>query len=96
MRHVGSGSLTRDSNLGPLHRECRVLVTGPPGKSQYAAFYGKRDFADRIRRCGAAGLDVGKGSMGQGTWAPLEASKGQEMDSFLEPPGEAEPCPHLS
>ena len=67
-----------------------------PMSSQGSGEEGRGQSQREIRRCGAAGLDVGKGSMGQGTWAPLEASKGQEMDSFLEPPGEAEPCPHLS
>ena len=32
MRHGGS-SLTRDGTGGPLHWECEVLTTGPPGKS---------------------------------------------------------------
>ena len=30
---MGSSSLTRDWTLGPLHWECGVLTTGPPGKS---------------------------------------------------------------
>ena len=31
--HVGCNSLTRDWTQGPLHWECRVLPTGPPGRS---------------------------------------------------------------
>ena len=31
--HVGSSSLTRDRTRGPLHWECEVLSTTPPGKS---------------------------------------------------------------
>ena len=34
MGQVGSTSLTRGWNLGPLHWEHRVLATGPPGKFQ--------------------------------------------------------------
>ena len=30
--HIESSSLTRGSNLGPLHWECEVLATGPPGR----------------------------------------------------------------
>ena len=32
--HAGSSSPTRDLTPGSLHREHRVLPTGPPGKSQ--------------------------------------------------------------
>ena len=67
-----------------------------PTSSQRSGEEGGGRSQRETRRRGAAGSDVGKGSMGQGTWAPLEAGKGQEMDSLLEPPGEAEPCPHLS
>ena len=34
LQHVGSSSLIRDDNLGPLHWELRVLAPGPPWKSQ--------------------------------------------------------------
>ena len=37
--HVGSSSLTRKSNLCPLHWEHRLLTTGPPGKSQLVNKY---------------------------------------------------------
>ena len=36
--HDEPGSLTRDLNAGPLHWECLVLATGPPGKSQPYCF----------------------------------------------------------
>ena len=36
---MGFHSLTRDQTWGPLHWECRVLATGPPGKSRHQHSY---------------------------------------------------------
>ena len=36
------------SNLGPLHWECGVLATGPPGKSQWLSFYTFHQFHCRM------------------------------------------------
>ena len=36
---MGSSSLTRDLNPGPLHWELRALASGPPGKSLIILFY---------------------------------------------------------
>ena len=37
-RHVGSQSPDQGSNLSPLQGKCRVLTTGPPGKSQQISY----------------------------------------------------------
>ena len=37
--HAGSGSLTGDQTLAPLHWERRVLTTGPPVKSPASLFF---------------------------------------------------------
>ena len=47
--HVASGSLTR-LNLGPLHWECGVIATGPPGKfSSFAWEWSSQSHLDALR-----------------------------------------------
>ena len=38
LQHVGSRSLTRESNLGSLQWEHGLLASGPPGKSLHMNF----------------------------------------------------------
>ena len=50
--HVGSSSLMRESNPGPLHWKHRVLLTGPPRKSQLYYFQVTKGFP-----CSSAGKE---------------------------------------
>ena len=48
--HVGSSFLTRNGTWAPLHWECRVLVTGPPGKSLNFLFNSMRNLWKVVSR----------------------------------------------
>ena len=49
----GSTSLTRDQTQAPLHWECRVLTTGPPGKSLIFATF--LMWGINFKLCGVSG-----------------------------------------